>query len=331
MNLRKQLAIWAVRLLLTALFIFASEILLWTDIVERSLLEWLLRIVGYTALSTFILDMAVRYRLRDIYDFMALFAMYGLLAALLITPHISFQNFPISLLTRVLGGHTVLGFELFGLLLVLTAGDKARYRLVMLAFAGWLGFFWGVWTRWIPVFGTLFPVVNLQTMFTYAGIVIVIAAVLYGLVVRTGTQLKPFDFRLSLVEWLVLLVVFLLLFVLQATRAIFTSPILLAVGALLVVSWAILWFRRDEHAPTILDCHFPLTPLSSLWIVLALLVFFAATILGFFLPLAGNEQLNQLWLMEMYFGAAGAIWLPLIAGVIAVRGIDYQMRTRQIV
>jgi len=54
--------------------------------------------------------------------------------------------------------------------------------------------------------------------------------------------------------------------------------------------------------------------------------FLAACGLAYHLPLTGNSQINQLWLMEVGFGAVGALWYPLVAAVLAFRAVDEQMR-----
>ena len=48
------------------------------------------------------------------------------------------------------------------------------------------------------------------------------------------------------------------------------------------------------------------------------------------MPLAGTPDYNQLWLMEIGYGVVGFSWLPVLAAVIAVRGVDRQIRTREI-
>lgn len=323
-------AAWVVRLLLAALFLFGGEVLLWTGISHYTLVDWLLRLVGYTALATMVLDIAVRYRIRDVYDVMVVCAMYGLLASLLITPTVSFAKFPDSILTRVLGGHTLLGFEMWGFFLVLTAGHNRRYRLRMLGVALWLGFFWGIWMRWTPEFGTLFEAVSLPTMFMVAAGFCMAALLINAVVTRISLSTEPLDMRLSRLQWIGLVVVLFALFGYQFFVVRISVWAVVVVALLLVVCWGVIWFRREAEGKMLLDDHFPMKPLSLLWIMLAAALFTGATLFSYHLPLVGTRAINQLWLMELGFGAVGTLWLPLVAAVLAIRGIDYQMRTNQL-
>src|ERR1051326_7426851 len=77
---------WAYRFLLAALLFFCSEILLWTNPPTRNLLDWGLLIIGYIALSGLLLEIAVRYRLRDVYGLITLAGIYGMTNGLILNP-----------------------------------------------------------------------------------------------------------------------------------------------------------------------------------------------------------------------------------------------------
>lgn len=327
MSIARLVPAWSLRLLLALLLLFGAEILLWNDFMRHDALDWLVRVVGYGALAVLILDLAVRYRVRDIYDVMMVLAIYALLASVLVTPDVSLEGFPSSLLTRMLGGHGLLGIEMFGLLLVLTAGDNRRYRLLLLAVAAWLGFYWGVWMRWTPALGTLFEEVPLMTMLGViaAGFGLIVLAFL--LLRRPLQAANPLDLRLSMLGWLLLLLVLIVLFLVQAVRGLIVTDVLPLAAFLLLVCWSVIWFRHDAKEAMLLDGHVPARPLSLIWLLLAALCFGAAFVPGYWLPLVGNDLYNQLWLMEMGFAAVGALWLPLVAIVVAMRGLDRQMRT----
>lgn len=320
---------WAIRIFVAALFIFGDLLFLWSTIPE-TLTQWVVTITGFIAISAIVLDLATRYRIRDIYDAMVILAMVGLLAALLISPVFSFAKFPNSLLTRVLGGHTLITFEMFGLFIVLTAGHNARYRWLMLAVAAWLGFYWGIWMRWTPVFTDAFEPVALSNMLIVAGVSFALIVGLWLITSGIAKNATSDDLLLSPVEWFILLAVVIGLFLVQALQnAIFTGA-MIAVVVLLVVCWSVIWFRREEHAETLLDSHLPMQPLNLVWLAIAVAIFIIMTIAAYNIPLVGTQEINQLWLMEIGFAAVGSVWLPLIAMVIATRGIDYLMRTNQL-
>ncbi len=73
------------RLLLAALLAFGSEIGVWTMPTTRSPLDWALLVIGYVALSALLLEIAARYRLRDIFGLMMLAGLYGMLNGLILT------------------------------------------------------------------------------------------------------------------------------------------------------------------------------------------------------------------------------------------------------
>jgi hypothetical protein len=322
--------VWGLRLLLALLLLFGAEVLLWTGFMRYDALDWLVRVAGYVALSVLILDLLTRYRVRNIYDVMMVLAIYALLVSVLVTPDVSLQGFPSSLLTRMLGGHGLLGMEMFGLLLVLTAADNRRYRLLMLAVAAWLGFYWGVWMRWTPVLGTLFEEIPLMTMFTVFAAGCGLIVLVFLLLRRPLQRLAPADLRLSTLGWLLLLLVLIVLFLVQALRGLILTDVLPLSIFLLLVCWSVLWFRHDPKEAMLLDQHLPARPLSLTWLLLALLCFGAAFVPGYWLPLVGFSFYNQHWLMEIGFAAVGALWLPLVAVVVAMRGLDRQMRTNSL-
>jgi hypothetical protein len=320
---------WAIRLFVATLFIVGDSILLWSTMPD-SIVDWVIAIVGFLVISALALDLAARYRIRDIYDAMVILAIVGLLSSLLISPQFSFTNFPSSLLTRVLGGHTLIAFEMFGLFIVLTAGQNRRYRLLMLAVAAWLGFYWGIWMRWTPVFTDAFDTVALSMMLSVAAIGFGAIIITWLATSRIAHNSTPDNLLMSSVEWFGILAILIALFLYQAFQNTIPTGAMIAIAVLLIVCWSIIWFRRDEKAETLLESHLPMNPLNLLWFVIVIAIFFGVTIASFNMPLVGTQEINQLWLMEIGFAAVGAIWLPLIAIVIAIRGIDYLMRTSQI-
>ena len=328
--LNRTLSVWLIRLLLAILLFFGGEVLIGTIFLEYTWLDWLVRIVGYGTLAVFVLDLAVRFRIREIYDAMAVFAMYGVLVSLLVTPTIAYAGFPRSFLSRVMGAQILLGFEMWGLFLVLTAGHNRRYRLLLLAIAVWVGFYWGIWMRWTPEFGTLFDAVSLQSMFVTVAIFVVLALIVYFIITRSTIKLEPKDFQLSNPQWWMLFAVMLALFLYQFYVVKVSIVPVLITALVLLVCWSIIWYRRESTGDTLLDKHFPIQPFPVLRIALAIIIFVGTTVFSYYLPLVGTREINQLWLMEMGFVAVGTLWLPIVAAVLAVRGVDRQMRTNQL-
>jgi uncharacterized membrane protein len=325
------MVVWLLRLSLAALLLFGSDVLLWADIQTRPISEWLLHSVGYLILATLLLDVCVRYRIRDIYDGMAAVAIYALIAGLLITPQVSLADFPRTLVSRTLGGHNLGGAVGFGIFLVLTAGHLPRYRRVLIAGMAWTGFYWGTWMRWTPEFSPLFTqIVDLPTMLFYAVVPVALGLLFFLLAQQPKAPLTPADFQLSTVGGLFLLLALTLIFMIRVVQSTLNVAALGLTLALIGVCIGILWFRRNEKAPLLMSAHIPPTPLHPIWVLLSGIVFVGMTILGYALPLVGTPDYNQLFLMELGYVGVGFLWLPIVAGVIAMRGIDYQMRTRQL-
>jgi hypothetical protein len=318
--------IWGLRLFLGALFLFASEILLWTSDPVRSPLDWGGRLLGYTVLATVVLDLAVRYRIRDIYDTMAVLAIYALLTALLITPQTSFTDFPVTLLTRVMGGHALVGIEVFGLFLALTNAHNRRMKRLLIPSALWLGFYWGTWLRWMPVFTDLFEPIALPNALLIATAVFLLAMFVWGILQRVSLDISPLQLRLSTLEWLLVALFGMIVLAIQALQNAVFIGVLLAIVLLIGVAWCILWYRRSDKANTLLEQHIPPKHLSPLWVLAIMATFALSAFLAYSLPLVINDQLNQLWLMQTGFAIVGTLWYPLIAIVIAFGGVDQQMR-----
>jgi hypothetical protein len=325
----KTLSPWYLRLFLAVLFLFGAEVLLWVNPLHRAPSEWLLLVSGYIALAALVLDLATRYRIRDVYDVMTLLAIYGLLVGLLLYPRTGLAEVPDTIINRVLGGQSLIGLEMFGLLLALTGGHNQRYRRLMLPASLWLGFYWGVWGRWSSVFNpTLYPQATpIETMLLIVGVSIAVILGLFALTTRRIKHLTPPDWRLSVIEWGAVSVTLLLLFLIRASQNVISDGALVLVLVLIIVCLGTLWFRRQERGQMLLDAHLPPTSLDGRWLTLALLIFVGSGVLAYHLPLVELFGLNQYSLMTLGFALVGLVWLPLIAAVRSVQALDRQSRT----
>lgn len=325
------LTVWGVRLWFGALLLFGSEILIWTDPSALSIVDWMGRGFICTLIATLLLDLAARFRIRDIYDSMALLAIGALLIGLLTAPNFAHADFPRTLLTRVLGAYGLTGLEMLGLMLVLCRVVDRRMRRLILPVAAWNGFYFGVWLRWMPVFNPqIAPFVPLDQALLLAGGVFLPCAALWWGLRGALRQLHPLDLRLPVVPFLLLIAALIALSLpVLITGALTTGP-LVASLLLMGVSYAVLYFRRSPRDPMLLEAFLPALPASRLWLLGIVGAFLAACLFAYELPLAGSEQINQLWLMEVGFGAVGALWYPLVAAVLAFRAVDEQMRRNQL-
>ena len=128
-------------------------------------------------------------------------------------------------------------------------------------------------------------------------------------------------------EWGAVLIILVILFMIRVAQGQNMSAALPWVTALILLSYGILWFRRQNSGKTLLDNHWPPTPLAWGWTVLAGAIFVLTTVVAYALPLVNLLGLNQFSLMTLGFAGVGLGWLPLIAMVLGVRALDRQSRT----
>ena len=324
----RALPLWALRLLLAILLLFGSDILLWTNPDDRSLPAWGVLIIGYLALSTLMLDLAARFRVRDVYGAMALFGIYGLLAAALLHPETALADAPRTIATRALGGHATLGLYGFGLFLVLLKAPNRRYVWMLLGWSLWLGFYWGIWARWSPDYsGYIDGAVSLETMLTAAGIVLAAALAVYVIAARIARAIVPDDLCLRQAEWWGLILVLLLFFMGRAIEETLDPAAVPIIALLIALSYAILWFHRSDYATPLLAHHLPPGSPRWLWIVLAAGIFAGSAAIAYELRLLDILGYSQYSFMELAFVTAGFVWYPLLTAVLGVRAVDNQVRT----
>lgn len=323
---------WLLRVAFGVMLMFGTELLLWIDPPGRPIVEWGVLLVGYIALSTLTLDLAARFRIRGLYEAMALLAIYGLLAALLLNSERVFTDFPRTLATRAIGAHAFTGLLMFGYLLAFTGGHIQRMRRNLLGASIWVGFYWGIWVRWSPSLIDWIPdEVSLATMLLMLLLMLLITWGLLAAFLSRKPAITLDALRLPITQWLMLVLVLIALFLVQVLRGEITEPLAIPASALLIaVSWAVLYFRRANKGRTLFDKHLPPTPLSPLWIAASTGLFAVMAVLAYSLPYAELFGYNQLAIMEIGFALVGFGWYPVIAGVIGARAFEQQLRTQQL-
>jgi hypothetical protein len=317
------------RLLLAALLFFGSEVLAWTNPLGHSLLDWLILIPGYLILASILLDLTVRYRVRDLFGGLVLAGIYALLYALLLNPAYAFTDTARTLVTRVMGAQGLISAEMLGLFLLLTGGLGRRAHRLLLVGCLIVGLAWGIWVRWWPPDEGL-EQVSLVTMLAYGvGGLALIAALLAYAAPRTAA-LTPDFMRLSRVGWGACVLLLVAVFVFRLLQGAIDTTALVLTPLILLICWAILWYRERAKGRSLLDGHIPIQAPPPLKWLLPLVVFFAAAILTYNLPLIQVEQANQLTLIGVGFTAYGLAWLPTVSLVLGARGYLKQMSQRQL-
>ncbi|MEO8606845.1 MAG: hypothetical protein ABI690_03130 [Chloroflexota bacterium] len=315
---------WLVRLLFAAMLMFGSEILVWVNPPGRVLLDWLFLIPGYILLAALVLDLAIRYRVRDLFGALVLTGIFSLLAALVLNPQYAFLDMPRTFITRVMGAHALLATEMLGLFLVLTGGSNKRARRLFFLGCLIVGLAWGIWVRLWPI-DEGYGLVDMTTMLLYGAVGIIIIGVLLAVIPARTTQLTPENLQLSRAGWGTTFLLLVGLFVLRLFLGGMDVGGVILAGILLVICWAILWFRERPKGDTFLDGHIPIQRLPSRFLAVALVIFFAAGIAAYNLPLILIQQANQLTLIGIGFTAYGLAWLPTVSLVLGMRAYSRQI------
>jgi hypothetical protein len=322
---RLTLARWLVRLVLAALLAFGSEIFLWIDPPARSPLEWALLLPGYLALSAFLLDTLVRFRVVELFGLLTLAGLYGLLAGLVLNPQMALENMPSTLVTRVMGAHALLGLVMLVAFLLLTGQQTRRARLLLLVGSGVVGLAWGVWAHWYTVQLNQGQIA-LQTMLLWGAGGLALIILLLTLISPRTRSLTPAHLLLPLEHYVVVVGLLLALLVVRLAQGLVDSLALSIIPPLIGFCLLILWFQKRVKNVNLLDSRLPMSPPTPLWLVTSVLIFLASGAVGYSLPRGANPDADQFGTLVALFAMYGLLWLPTSCLVLGVRG--YRRMTR---
>ncbi len=332
-------------ILLALLLMFGSEILVWTNPLGRPLLEWLLLIPGYLAISAVLLDFIVRYRVRDLFGALLLTGIYALAGALILNPASTLSDMPRTLVTRIMGAHALIAAEMFGLFLALTGGGKQSRRNLLIGCAV-VGLAWGIWVKnWPQDEG--YGAVSLPTMLVFGmGGIALIVLYLYVVLPRLQRNLSTeapstaltnpmtSDERLNVLlltrrDWMISIGVLVVLLVIRLLQGQVIGAGLILCPLLIILCWGILWFRERKRGDTLLDHHLPVRPLPLPYTLLAAVIFLGVGIFAYNLTDIKLGTITPFTLIGLGFTAYGLAWLPTVSLVLGVQGYLRQLATRK--
>lgn len=312
---------WRLRLLLALLLFFGSEILLWTDPLARQMIEWLPLAVGYLALASLLLDLAARFRVRNIFGLLALVGIYGLLNGLLLNPETTLTDMPRTLFTRVLGGHTFAG--LLMIILFLRLVTPAKTRLLVFAAAGAAaGFAWGTWARWSPTL--LRPDAAEAPLAGMIAVTVGLAAAMVVLLLARRRDDTPVSARLQPLEWLGVVVVLLVLLLARGLNNQIDSLSLALIGTLVGFCLVLMWFLKREKGAALLDGIGTTPPPMAALLALGL-GFSGLALVGYGLPRGDGAQ-DPVFVITVLLTAFGIAWLPGVSLALGAQVVARQVR-----
>lgn len=324
--------VWLLRALLASLLLIGSEIIFWSIPPARSPLDWLLVAAACFLLATLLLDFAVRYRVRDIWGLMLLLGVIGVLNGLLIHPESALGRVPESIMGHGLGGHWLTGLQAFGVFYYALHPERHSFRRLMMGAVG-VGFFWGVWAQWLPVYNPdLYLLLPTGPRFAlFAGLLLIPASLL--LLLRSRTTIPAASLKLGRRGGAVALIGVAGLYIVRLfTDAYGGGGGMLASLVLIAIFWTILWFRSDTRRPLLiaplLEPHKP----SWVGLVSAVLVFMLMALGGVALPLVSFlvPNTDAYRLMTLAFAGIGTLWPPLVAAVLGAGALNRQVRTNNL-
>ena len=321
---------WVLRGLLAALMLFGGELLLWVGPTQTDILEWVLRLIGYGAIATLTLDLAARYRIRDVYGVMLVILTAASLTALLVNPNGALNILPDHIITRTIGAYGAILLEAIGLWLLFTRGDHALYRRRALGFSLPIGIFAAIWARDAhQLAGWTTDTPDLLAVMIGIGIMIgVILAFVISLYRQPKTETEaetPKMMILSQREFAALSVVLVSVGFNRILQDAYGGGEFLVL-ALVFIAWVVLWFERSDKGRTLLKPHFPLQRVPWQTIIGMIGLFYAGLIFGWLWPSFDFGGYNAMALIEFAFLLLGFLWVPLIVIVTAARALDRQSR-----
>jgi hypothetical protein len=316
--------VWLLRGTLASLLLLGAEVLVWLSPPSRPLWEWPLLIAGYVLLACALLDVLVRYRLRDLYSMALLAGLCACAAAVMQNPQTGLSDLPRTLVTRVMGAHALIALEMLYLFVALTSARPTWHRWAWLL-AVPIGAAWGVWLRWSPLltdFRVDGLVPPLESALLWCGAGVALALLLAWLAGR-GQPLDLSTTLLNTTGWLIVGSSSVVLVLIRILLGQVDFGGLAACALLMVFCVAILWFLRRPRGRVLYGGELPAHTPALLLIVPTLVIFVGVAVFGYSLPLIGQlEAVNQVAIVTVGFTAYGLGWLPSVALILGGRAIE---------
>ncbi|MBX3064255.1 MAG: hypothetical protein KF726_14860 [Anaerolineae bacterium] len=320
-DVRSRLPVWGLRLIAGMIMLFMSEIVMWQNPPSRQPVDWIALYILYVMLAALLLDFVVRFQARDVASLLLVSGAYALIQSAVLNPG-ALSNLPISLVVRGLGLQTAAAF--YGLLffVLVMRGRQPDALQVIGALA--IGLLWGAWLHWYPIQQSVaWGEVALQTAQLYALLFLVIIGVLFFAIGPRFRVVREKQFELVWWEQIVAIVpLFIALLIGMVQNVIPAIPLIVVVAIGAFVGWA-LSYQRGGYEPSILAEMMFAAPNLITHIVLSL-IFLGAGTLAYSL-IQDKDSVVGVILYFLVLGF-GVLWLPAASVLIFLKYLNNRNR-----
>jgi len=282
-RVRERLPMWGLRLMLGAILMLLSELVMWQNPLQHSLLDWPVLLVLYVCIAALMMDVIVRFQVNEPATLIIASAVYGLITSGIVN-HSAFANLadgPYGLLVRGLGLGSASG--LYGLLLfiVVLRGKSAEPLQVFSAMA--VGVLWGIWVHWFPIqprigWATPEHPVRIEDASLYLAIGLLFVGLLLAFVVPRFRFVR--EQQMELLWWEAILTgipLFIALVVGMIQDLIPALPVLIFIGIGGFLVWVLSYQQHGTDPSVLAEITFP-APNVITYLVLSVAFFVAGTL-----------------------------------------------------
>ncbi len=318
MTARALLQRFAPRLLVALLMGFGSEGLLWAGAADRPPLDNLLVVTGIAAAALILLDIIVRWHVRDLYGLAAVGGLFALSYSLLLNPISPERDLQLSLLTDVMGGQALIAMGMLLLFIALT-GTAGRWAWLGVPLGGIIGACWGIWLRWASVSGNWNARPATSDTLLILGVGALAAIALTVWVCARVSPIPADSLKMGAYEGLFAGGVVIVALYRQFDGLQIDVPVYVVLSALGAICVAMLWYRKDSYFGWIGD-PWKVKPAWAAFLATGA-AFLVAAAFTYPLPRMGNPSLGLFEFIRLIFTLFGLIWLPGLTTLIGVKAV----------
>lgn len=313
----------APRLLLAVLLGFGAEGLLWSAPSNRAPLDLALTLAGLLACASILLDLIARWRVRDLYGLAAIGGLFALGYATLINPIVTLRDLPLTLLTDVMGGQSLIAMAML-LMFFVIAGNAGSWAWLGIPLGALIGACWGIWLRWSPTLGDWGAAPTSPETVALWGVGFAVAVLLLSLLTAWLSPIPAEALRMGVYEMMAVGGVVIAALYRQFDSRAIDAPIYLSLSGLAAICVAMLWYRKDSYFAWLPDPWQAKPATLALLATLSVLVITA--LWAYSQPAVQVGNLHLFDFIRLIFAIIALVWMP---GLVALIGLKAVMRDIQ--